>query len=822
MTVNLVTVTGTIENLVGGAPTSGKIWFRISQTDWNTDGDIFAPAVVEATADEGGAFTVNLQSTDDFEIGAFYTAFLRYRDPVSGAIRSHNLSQFALPSGGPYLLTDLLAVPIVEPVAADVLALCQAYAASADVDRIAAELAADVAEVYGPRTFDSLALLEADTVLTPANTPVGKTVSVRGVGDYVAVASGGDIDNAGTVELNVKESGPFYNAMAFGMLGDGSDCADAFERACTRIDTNGGGTLYFPSSVYAFGRSVFKPISISLLGASPLFTRGTTAVGIDDAGTVFKPIDGGTYVDNFVFYCNVDPDVPDTWVRWYTANGPSVKRITFDAFGIDDGFNGFKFGGTYVFEDLRSRGCGTLIEKPNLYTDGVIIRSIQSQQRRNETDYLIVLPGLGDKLQIIDVASGYTGNETGTTKGVYVEQCRGGLVQGIVNGHHEFVLCQGLPITGCHLETGSITLDRCDMPVFGNFLYRTSNGDGQIIVKGDASSRTMPVIRDNVFQTILGWEGGSVMTTETADIVFNDAFTAAMLSGNTRSHTVNGVLSRKANFGVKISLPTGGLDNLFNRYTAFLSTQEVTVTGVNGPVLHHMIPDHSLSFAGLSTIAASDVNSNDFSLGAGTYYYQAQIIIDPVRMIGRTVTNAERSVTVAATNQLPTFSLDFGSMLRRSNVCVRVYRGTASGAYTSYCDLQVIVAGQLVDDGATLSGQPWLARTSGAIDTLNNNGLSGNAELLGPNMRIETIAAVPSVGTWTAGDEVRKTNVSTGQFAPALWRRLTSGTAWVDLTDYVLERVFVAGAAGSGATGTFTTVDGKTVTVTSGLVTSIV
>jgi len=108
MAVNLVTVTGNLETLIGGTPSLGRLWFRLNRTDWNGTGQIFAPEYVEAVADAStGAFSVALQSTDNLEAGAYYTAILRYREALDGKDREYSIAPFSVPTGGPHLLADL-------------------------------------------------------------------------------------------------------------------------------------------------------------------------------------------------------------------------------------------------------------------------------------------------------------------------------------------------------------------------------------------------------------------------------------------------------------------------------------------------------------------------------------------------------------------------------------------------------------------------------------------------------------------------------------------------------------------------------------------
>lgn len=180
MAVTLVTVTGNLETLTGATPSLGRIWFKLNRPDWNLSGDIFAPEYIEAIADVDGAFSMALQSTDDFETGATYSAILKYREPLDGKDREYTLGgRFPLPAGGPWQLGDLLTVPIIAPVPADILALCQAYALAAEADRAASELARDEAVLYGGVQVDTPPDLYA---LTSGQVAVGQWVLVRSTG----------------------------------------------------------------------------------------------------------------------------------------------------------------------------------------------------------------------------------------------------------------------------------------------------------------------------------------------------------------------------------------------------------------------------------------------------------------------------------------------------------------------------------------------------------------------------------------------------------------------------------------------------------------
>ncbi len=153
MTVNMATVQGNIGTLSGSTTSLGRIWFKLSRPDWNDTGNIFAPEYVEAVAGSLGNFTVQLQSTDDFEQGSVYSAILRYRDIVDGKDKEFLISQFAVPTGGPWSITQLLIAGTFAPVPADILALAVAAQLAAESAALTASTAATDAATYAQVDF---------------------------------------------------------------------------------------------------------------------------------------------------------------------------------------------------------------------------------------------------------------------------------------------------------------------------------------------------------------------------------------------------------------------------------------------------------------------------------------------------------------------------------------------------------------------------------------------------------------------------------------------------------------------------------------------
>ena len=170
MAVDLVTVTGNLETLIGTDPQLGRVWFRLSRPDWNLDGDVFAPRTIEAIAATGGAFSVDLQSTDSFENGAVYSALLLYHDTATNTDQEFTLSSFMVPTGGPWQLGDLLVAGSIAPVPVDILAAAQAYALAAAASANQAALWAATAQARWVETHPIAGLANPITLgVIPVN-----------------------------------------------------------------------------------------------------------------------------------------------------------------------------------------------------------------------------------------------------------------------------------------------------------------------------------------------------------------------------------------------------------------------------------------------------------------------------------------------------------------------------------------------------------------------------------------------------------------------------------------------------------------------------
>lgn len=593
---------------------------------------------------------------------------------------------------------------------------------------------------------------------------------------------GGSVIHVGAAGLYLK--GLFLAGVWIEQFGarpvSGVDNADAIEKAgAYRVC----GELYAGFGEFELARTVFLPVGIMLVGSS-----GNR--GFDDTydySTAFVPQSGGTYVENYLFFQNIDPDGDtETWVEQYPNNDSGgAKNLAIDGTNTGD-INGFKFAGSYIYKNIHNKKVGTLIGKPSgVYTDKVVIKQIHSILRANQTDYLIDLPGLGDGYEIGNIAAAYVNGEgDGITKGVYVGACRSGQLSNLINGEHMVNGAKSIEIYGMHIEGGSITLKDCSAHVRDGIMFCEDDALGQIILESDNgvyNNRYEVTISNVVFDQSFNRRGG-LQQTARPDIVLNPYFTVN-INDCKRKITDSNNISIQQYYGVLVGTDSTTMLPAFNNYSHLLSNRCTIANNV--PFVDGMIPAQRKTFGGLtgSTVAITDATFNG---ATGTYYYQAQLLQDPVRLLGRDAANAEISLALTNGGDLAELVIVWSIVTNKSKCLLRVYRGTTTGSYDEYVDIPVSSAMKLYDTGVNISGFVWQSRAAGGVDSINS-GANGAIVLSDGILLGKTVGIKPTLGTWKAGDELQKTNPTLGGAGTNTnnrFLRLTDGSAHVSNTDW--------------------------------------
>lgn len=572
---------------------------------------------------------------------------------------------------------------------------------------------------------------------------------------------------------------------------DNADCAEILEVAASA----GAAKLHAIGLDLVPERTVVLPVGVYVYGTSPVIPASIAKK------TTIKPKPTGVYYDydgtqngnSFLFFMNVDPLAPDTWVQQFPNIGAGgIKDITVDGTQADSGL-GIKlayFSGAYEFDNIRNTKVSTLVRATDgEYQDHIKITRIFSNQRANQTDYLIYLNCLGDSLIIDDVSCGYTGNQVGITKGIFLGPLSGGRVSNVINGIVEtlnsVIELKDLTLFGGYLiiDGGDVSIRKCQFGINqdGEYPVRLKATNGAFGERYRASigeCRFIKTVNPNE-------ESEKWPTTELADIkVESSAITVEIGKGNHRVATTSGTQSEAQMMGIIVEDASGSISD-WRGYSHILS-EGCTIS--NKVKINGTTKNFNKVFNGFASAATEVFDGAEFAESTGTYFYGIQLIIDPVRLLGRNAaTTSEVSVSVVnGSDSLPVLQIAYGSIDYFANHIIRIYRGASTGNYDRFVDIPVINVKKFIDDGNALNGFPWRVRVSGGVDSINADGWSGQANWLDNMITIHGTTGQPSLGTWKQGDQALRTNTSIDSNNMLLhgYKRLTGGSGNVSGTDW--------------------------------------
>lgn len=566
------------------------------------------------------------------------------------------------------------------------------------------------------------------------------------------------------------------------------DHSPAYQALATALGGVGGGVITCRTTgAIIFGSSIVSPMGVHHRFSNR--KRPFVSVGVYDwAGTVrlipsatgvFKKSDGtnqsvavdGHCRDAFLFWGNIDPADPTNYLN---AGGipdigvGSIKDI--NVFGSPvNGIGIAIVAGAYVCEDWRGDMISCAVRRQfggNFYTDKFSARRFSFPVRADNTTRLIDVRGLGDGLTIDTIECGVWNDGTIDQPAVGIEasNTRAGVVRNVINGIHTFTK-SCIDISSLHIESGQVILDGFQGTVRDSWIFNDGVRN-PILVKnsqsgnGDRTSWSFGGLRFvaqpnwNVHGAS-GWPVAEVM-----DIYLDTGSGSQEIIDEGTSRrivAVNGQLDKTTVLHPLIGDSNGRLADLAS-YGPMLQSK---VSRINqGKVSVTGVVDSSGVFNGMTigTFTAT-AGGMSFKAATATYYYQAQLVFDVTRKIGRGITGSPAAVSVAATNGaavLPQLTFDLSGMSSEGGYFIRVYRGSADGSYDKYADIPVASIKYAWDDGNCIASIPWKTRAAGVADTLNS-GLTGTGSRLvleaGGIVAKGVASRTPTVGTWKQGDK---------------------------------------------------------------------
>lgn len=513
----------------------------------------------------------------------------------------------------------------------------------------------------------------------------------------------------------------------------------AIDAAHDYIYTNfGGGSVRLGAGVFAISdTSIFQP-GIGLLGS--------------DNATTIIPIAGGTFTSGWLFMFNTeDGDLP---INEFGVNDPGI----IGQFEVDNSVNNILncrfavFHGKYEFRRIVATGLSQLLTRTIAdgtveYSDKITISRIQYRLPQDITTYYAIdLFGLGDGYLIQQVAFAYSYSFDAPTKGLFIDWSRGGTINGLINGHHFFKRCEALEVQGNHIESGSITIEDCNMRVLDTVFWHWRDSYPKLIIAGAGSEQQRHVIGlENVtFQCRFD------QTDAVPADIQHDGKTTVHLRNVGRVPTYDYDTGSVA--GVFVADRDGAPFAEFNNYSHILS-QEGVIDGslVSGQKTTYPKFCTTLSLTPTPVGAINSIELNNkwtWTLGAGTYYYAMTVLLDPVRLIGHVVSN---EVSIATSTEGIQLNVTPGA--GNQNVMVRYYRGTSPGSYDAYVDVPHVNLRSLVDSGAHLGNFAWLSRTASPAATVNEFHTIAIDQSQCRSWASSASGEYPTVGTWKNGDE---------------------------------------------------------------------
>lgn len=259
-------------------------------------------------------------------------------------------------------------------------------------------------------------------------------------------------------------------------------------------------------------------------------------------------------------------------------------------------------------------------------------------------------------------------------------------------------------------------------------------------------------------------------TTERADLDYNGC--SVSIDNVFRRVSISGDIGHCREYGILVA-HNGSMLTDFNNYSAQNSGKSFLVSQGGVGRLENMKVTKKLTLAGGTWYPVVSLIASGYETWLdpdGTYYYQAQVLADPSRKIGKTASSENSLALTYGGNGALISLLSGGTAYSLRNLTLRLYRGTSSGSYGKYVDLPAIYTSYIYDDGNCPAGFKWKSRAAGAADSVNTFDIQ---ELNSLNAIVK--ANYPPVyGTWLKNDQVLTINPGPGD--PPGWVCTSSGT----------------------------------------------
>ncbi|MDQ6702655.1 MAG: hypothetical protein M3Z96_05905 [Pseudomonadota bacterium] len=596
---------------------------------------------------------------------------------------------------------------------------------------------------------------------------------------YARVANAGPVfggqflSNGGTVRWQITGT-DFYIVQ----FGPGSD---NYAVALINVEsffakTSGSGRLFFPPTNVRFPRTIYFPIKVYHIEGNA-------------SDTILRPKAGAVYDDDVMFRVNVGTD--GNWISAY----PNSRAGFIGSFQLENDANidirGFEFGGSYKIGKITALDFNQICASAPHYTDMITVEDIANLRQRTSPQgwpdrkrATFSSGAIGDGLRIKGVLS--SDDPFGKALAILISGCRGGVIEGTINGIIHAVNCSALTLIGGHFETGGLIVEESNVTVSSTIFFNQNenarlpietvntqavNGEVFTLILDDVTFLAVRYREDDATD---GLPVGIPPASLRADVLRANGVTL-IVRNCARSINRDGTLNQRGRMGIIVAGEYGLVSDWNSKSGALSQGGRIDVDGK----VRANITTESESISGFLTAMGNDGFSR-WNASSGTYHYACQVLHDTIRMLGHTIGATAVAMQVKGEGGV----LLVGTQV--SGVTYRFFRGSSAGSYDRYVDIPAVDLGFPYDFGDHLNGFPWLSRREGPVDKLAIPDFYGSVTFFGQNI----VALYPSAtadttttatGTFRIGDEIRFPGLPTakmgGQISALVRTTGGSGTA---------------------------------------------
>lgn len=506
---------------------------------------------------------------------------------------------------------------------------------------------------------------------------------------------------------------------------------EIIDMAIKSLDSKGGTLIFNPKKKYKMSRSLIIPHNVSF----------------DGSLTSIIPIEGGAFIDGFMFFINANLDKSQI----QPFGGEIIAQIKRIRFNNENGLVGIKAFYTKSktnFSDITFNNMykGFLKEGSvdHDYTDMISFENMYFINSEGNEPLLDIRYN-GDGLFIKNCHT--AGASSKNYNFLNLEFCNGAKIEGQINGDITIKRSTGIDVESFHCEHGKLQIEASSVRL--GSIYHWYHEEFQPIpltIKNFASDKkALPCIIENYY--IIHKQNRNGMTKEYAkdniDAYFENAnvkiINLMRLSQMESDQSLGMATAAKVSFdGTIISSEWEKASQLYAKESYIIDTK------INTPIIETVCPNNfSLYSIGLSDHAKFDEVPKN-------YYYRAVFYFGySDRKIGR-YGGEERSINLTNQNKIPLLNLQYRTESQYSKV--RLYRGAEPGKYSHYVDIPVGSGFSIYDYGYFVStGEHWVSRNPEGVDSYNNGFTKVKNE--GENI-VGYNTGIPTFGYWKKGDKV--------------------------------------------------------------------